>query len=128
MQTANQSALETVNAKFAAGEISVEQYQELLATISQMSDPVAQPVTKTEAAPTALSDPSRRAQVEVVVSDDFTKGHLSLVKTRTGRNGKDYSRRFGIWAEQVTDLIVALSERFEELPEEVREQATAAAE
>ncbi len=122
--TALQSALETANQQFADGKISVSEYQELLSTISQMGTPAEQPVAKTEAAPTALSDPSRRAQVEVQVSDDFSFGHLVLVKERVGRNGKPYTRRFGIWAEQVTDLIVALSEAFEELPEEVRDAAS----
>lgn len=121
--TALQSALETANQQFADGKISVSEYQELLSTISQMGTPAEQPVAKTKAAPTALSDPSRRAQVEVQVSDDFSFGHLVLVKEREGRNGKTYSRRFGIWAEQVTDLIVALSEAFEELPETVRKAA-----
>jgi hypothetical protein len=120
MATAQEQALSLINEQFAADKINADQYQELLAGISQFSTgEVTQPVSETEAAPTALSDKSRRAYITVEVSDDFTKGHLML--TKRSKNG--YTRSFGVWAEDVASVMSGLSDQFEELPEDVRTAA-----
>jgi hypothetical protein len=120
MATAQEQALALINTQLEAGKIDAGQYQELLAGISQFSGgEVAQPVAETEAAPTALSDKSRRAYITVEMSDDFTRGHIML--TKRSKNG--FTRSFGVWAEDVASVMSGLSDQFEELPEDVRKDA-----
>jgi hypothetical protein len=117
MATAIETGLKIVNVKFEAGDIDADTYFRLISKFSELEGaPSGAPVHESEAAPTALSNVSRRVYIKVSQSKNFEFGHLTLSKG---------TRRFGMWAEDVLSVITQLSEVYETLPQDVRDEADA---
>lgn len=114
MPTAQDQALAVITQKFASGEIDDQTYQSLLAAVTQMAPAVQAPVKESKAKPSALNDKTRRVYIHAAVSENFEFGHITLSKG---------NRRFGIWAEDVDNVIDEIMSAYAALPEAVREAA-----